>query len=106
MSNGSPDLGLGFSPMVIKANSASGSSQRRMSQAEAIRSTPMFSQVTHFMIYLRVFRLIFRARADQVLNGRSLALLLVDTASRNPVNRLSIFLAFSIGLSRSYLPAH
>src|SRR4051812_11699065 len=95
MSKGSPCSGSNFSPVGINVNSASPSIQRRISQMHAMRSTPIFFQVTHFMIFLRVLPLIFRAPINQVASGRNPALLFADIAARFPADLPLFFQVFS-----------
>src|SRR6266508_663131 len=106
MSKGSPSSGDDFSPVEIKMNSASESIQRRISQIHAIRSTPIFFHVTHFMIFLRVSQLIFHAPVSQALNGRNPVPQFADIAARFPANPLLVFQAFLKGQSRLHPPVH
>src|SRR2546421_1329219 len=52
MSNGSASSGSGFCPAGTNRNSASRSMYFVISQAQAMRSTPTCSQVTHFMMQI------------------------------------------------------
>src|SRR5687767_15835835 len=106
MSQGSPFSGNGFSPMGTKENSACGSRWRRISQAHAIRSTPIFFQVTHFMFCLRVSTLVFPAQAIQALNGRNPAQPLADIVPKSPADRALIFRALSIDQRKPYPLVH
>src|SRR5689334_1903263 len=84
MSNGSAFKPVVFSPTAMKVNSAFGSIQRLISQAQAMRSTPTFSQVIHFIVLLLSGTGAFPWPVCRVWNENNLHRRSVDIHARVP----------------------